>query len=49
MCGFIGEISKDDGNLDLLDKCNENLVCRGPDEKILKHNNTKRFQFKYDF
>ena len=33
MCGFIGEISKDDGNLDLLDKCNENLVCRGPDEK----------------
>jgi asparagine synthase (glutamine-hydrolysing) len=33
MCGFIGEISKKDGDLDFLDICNENLVCRGPDEK----------------
>jgi len=33
MCGFIGEISKKDSDLDLLDICNENLVCRGPDEK----------------
>jgi asparagine synthase (glutamine-hydrolysing) len=45
MCGYIGQISFKEINSELIEKCNENIVCRGPDEKIVYTNkNTKNFQ-----
>jgi len=45
MCGYIGQISFKEINSELIEKCNENIVCRGPDEKIVYTNkNTKKFQ-----
>ena len=33
MCGFIGVISKNDIQNNLINKCDEYLSCRGPDEQ----------------
>ena len=31
MCGFIGSFSQNKIDLEKLNHCNENIVCRGPD------------------
>ena len=42
MCGYIGQVSFNKINNNLIEKCNENIICRGPDEKIVYTNkNTK--------
>ena len=33
MCGYLGQISNQKIDKSLLEHCNENIVCRGPDEK----------------
>ena len=33
MCGYLGQISNQKIDKNLLEQCNENIVCRGPDEK----------------
>ena len=33
MCGFIGSVSKNEILHNELEKCNELLICRGPDKK----------------
>lgn len=33
MCGYLGQISNQKIDKSLLEQCNENIVCRGPDEK----------------
>jgi len=33
MCGFIGVISKNDIQNNLINKCDQYLSCRGPDEQ----------------
>ena len=38
MCGFIGVISKNDIQNNLINKCDEYLSCRGPDEQKLFKN-----------
>ena len=46
MCGYIGQVSFNKINNNLIEKCNENIICRGPDEKIVYTNkNTKLFLF----
>ena len=32
MCGFIGVVSKNEFDFEKLKKCNEKIICRGPDE-----------------
>ncbi len=33
MCGYLGQVSFNKINDNLVEKCNEKIVCRGPDEK----------------
>ena len=33
MCGYLGQVSFNNINDNLVEKCNEKIVCRGPDEK----------------
>tara|TARA_B100001287_G_C22686114_1_gene533748 strand:- start:1407 stop:3215 length:1809 start_codon:yes stop_codon:yes gene_type:complete len=44
MCGYIGTFSKNKIDLNNLDKCNDLIVCRGPDEKkFINDNISNRF------
>ena len=44
MCGYLGHISKNSINDIDYNKTNEQLICRGPDEKkeIIKNKNHER-------
>ena len=49
VCGFIGKISKDNIDHELLIDSNKNIICRGPDEtKTLITNTNNLFQEKTD-
>ena len=39
MCGFIGSVSENKIDAEELDRCNEKIICRGPDSK----NNFSKF------
>lgn len=51
MCGFIGVVSKNNIQNFLIEKCNEYLTCRGPDEqKVLQkklNNSSKNIHFSF--
>ena len=46
MCGFIGSVSKNEILHDKLDKCNEKIICRGPDNKKTIKVSEKNFYFE---
>ncbi len=48
MCGYIGTLSLDQINLDKIVSQNKNIVCRGPDEKIIKSGNISEFNNNID-
>ena len=46
MCGFIGTVSKNEIQHDKLEKCNEQLICRGPDKKKILEASEDSVNFK---
>ena len=46
MCGFIGTVSKNEILHDKLEKCNEQLICRGPDKKKVLETSEDSINFK---
>ena len=46
MCGFIGTVSKNEILHDKLEKCNEQLICRGPDKKKVLESSEDSIKFK---
>ena len=46
MCGFIGSVSKNEILHNDLEKCNEQLICRGPDKKKTLETSEDNFNFK---
>tara|TARA_B100000902_G_scaffold44957_1_gene52570 strand:- start:1225 stop:3018 length:1794 start_codon:yes stop_codon:yes gene_type:complete len=46
MCGFIGSVSKNEILYENLEKCNEQLICRGPDKKKSLEASEDNFNFK---
>lgn len=46
MCGFIGSVSKNKILHNELEKCNEQIICRGPDNKKTLETTEDNFNFK---
>jgi len=46
MCGFIGSVSKNKILHNELEKCNEQIICRGPDNKKTLETTEDKFNFK---
>ena len=49
MCGFIGSLSENKISEEELDKCNKNIICRGPDSKKTTFQNLNDKYFSATF
>jgi len=49
VCGFIGQISFNKVNVDLINQCNKLVECRGPDSKVTKSSNESEIKYCFIF